>query len=226
MCTVCYAEKKLFDQVCLACFLCVITCCTPCHTHTHIHMQLHTLNSCWTFLKEIRSSSVSWLLSFHLFSRPRRRIEPVSVLGLGSLCSHTDICNIKPIYSRHRERERGIKGKPIGLHMQPERKRGSVQRGEHKRGLWVSKSWPCHLLVHENTARLMKVSEPGAARYTSLILSFISVLSPPHLFSLWNITLKTIQIDVGLCALWRQLGCHEQWIANCRMRRLSSHQCI
>lgn len=126
---------------------------------------------------------MSWLLSFHLFSSPRRRIEPVSVLGLGSLCSHTDICNIKPIYSRQKERERGIKGKPIGLHMQPERKRGSVQRGEHKRGLWVSKSCPCHLLVHENTARLMKVSEPSTARCTSLIPSFISVLFSSSLVS-------------------------------------------
>lgn len=90
---------------------------------------------------------MSRLLSSHLFPLARCRIEPVSVLRLGSLCSHTDICNIKPIYSRHKKRERGIKGKPIGLHMQPERKRGSVQRGEHKRGLWVSKSCPCHLLV-------------------------------------------------------------------------------
>lgn len=32
---------------------------------------------------------------------------------------------------------------------------------------------------------------------------------------------KTIQIDVGLHALWRQLGCQERWMANSGVRRLS-----
>lgn len=91
-------------------------------------------------------------------------------------------------------------GKPIGLHMQPERKQGSVQQGEHKRLFWVSKSCPCHLLVC-GKAWLMKVSESGTTRCTSLILSFIFILSPPLFSSLWNTALKTIQIDVGLRTL-------------------------
>lgn len=167
---------------------------------------------------------MSRLLSFHLFPSPRRRIEPVSVLGLGSLCSHTDICNIKPIYSRQRERERGMNGKPIGLHMQPERKRGSVQRGEHKRGFWVSKSCPCHLLVHENTARLMKVSEPGAARCTSLIPSFISVLFVSFLYGtlLWK--QSRLMWACALCDGSLDVMSNE-W-QNCCKRRLSSYQRI
>jgi len=75
-----------------------------------------------------------------IFCVPITLFPPVLIASMqnrATLCAllklfvlpHTDICNIKPIYSRHRRRERGIKGKPIGLHMQPERKQGSVPSG-------------------------------------------------------------------------------------------------
>lgn len=177
---------------------------------------------------------MSRLLSSHLFSRPSTQNRAALCASPRLFVSRTQTSVTLSLFTadtqREREGERGIKGKPIGLlHMQPERKRGSVRRGEHKRGLWVSKSWPLSprsAWKHSTGWWKCRRQAQHVVHLWSCLLSPSPALPPSLLFSLWNTALKTIQIDVGLRALWRQLGCHEQWMANCCVEGLSSYQQI
>lgn len=144
----------------------------------------------------------------HLFCSPQCSIEPASVLWL-ALCARTQTSVTLGLFTGDTERGRGgIKGKPIGLHMQPERKRGSAQWGEHKRHSKSCPPSPC------GARKYSRVDESVKVRHSMFNISDPIFSLPPFSYSSGFSMERCIKNSPHWCGTAHLLECHNQWANN------------